>query len=256
MSLSREQFVEQVLGIVQAKFPLETIAMATQNFALTINGNIASLENLYRLTQLQPETLRRQAERWVVELLRAADAPDMSGNLKEVSERIYPMVVPEAGPLAGGGFTRPLVDGLCVAYAVDNDRTIAYVSAKRVEQWDVSPDELHDLALSNLSARSAEINAHAAQDEDGRVSLMLFQTMDGYDSSRLLLPSLHNRLREFLGSPFVAAIPNRDILLCFRDEPATMERLKPQIASDYQRMPHQITDRMLLVTLDGISLRD
>jgi hypothetical protein len=253
MGFSRQQFVKRVLEIVHTKFPLEKISLSPQPFSLNINGNTASLENLYRMAQLQPEQLRHQAERWVVELLRAADAPDTTANLDEVRERILPMILPDDGPLAAGAFSRPLVPGLAIAYAVDNDRTIAYVSGKRFEQWEISPDDLHELALTNLATRSAEINAHAAQDEDGRVSLMLFQTGDGYDSSRLLLPSLYHRLREYLGSPFAAAIPNRDILLCFRDDEATVDKLRPQVAADYQRMPHQITDKLLLITLDGIA---
>jgi hypothetical protein len=256
MSLSRQQFVHRVLEIVQAKFPLETIIPARQPFALSINGHVASLENLYRMIQLEPATLRYQAERWMVELLRAADAPDSTADLAEVRERVYPMVLADKGPLAKGAFCRPLVPGLSIAYAVDNDRTIAYVSESRVDQWSIEPDDLHELALANLSARSAEISAHAAQDDDGRINLMLFQTMDGYDSSRILLPTLYQRLREYLGSPFAAAIPNRDILLCFRDDPETIEKLKPQVTSDYRRMPHQITDKLLVVTLDGIAPRD
>ncbi|MGA2232524.1 MAG: DUF1444 family protein [Tepidisphaeraceae bacterium] len=256
MSLSRPQFVQRVLEIVKAKFPLEKIAAAEQPFSLSINGNVASLENLYRLAQLEPKTLRRQAERWIVELLRAADAPDTTANFSEVTDRVYPMILPEAGSLASGAFTRPLAPGLVIAYAVDNDRTIAYVSSQRFQQWGIGAEELHELALANLSARSAEINAHAAQDEEGRVNLMLFQTMDGYDSSRLLLPTLYQRLREYLGSPFAAAIPNRDILLCFRDDEQTVNRIRAQVAADYKRMPHQITDKLLLITLDGIAPRD
>ena len=68
--------------------------------------------------------------------------------------------------------------------------------------------------------------AEAAQDEEGRVNLILFQTMDGYDASRVLLPTLHDRLREYLGSPFAAGIPNRDILLCFRNDDETVARLR------------------------------
>jgi hypothetical protein len=71
-----------------------------------------------------------------------------------------------------------------------------------------------------------------------------------------LLPTLHEQLKEHLGSPFAAAIPNRDIMLCFRDEAETVERLAKQIAEDYQRMPHQVTDRLLLVTADGIAVRE
>jgi hypothetical protein len=253
MALSRQQFVQRVLRIAQTKFPLEKIAAAEQPFALNINGHIASLENLYRQTQLYPKTLPRQTERWVVELLRAADAPDTTASLERVSDRVLPMIVPEGSPLAAGAYCRPLVEGLAVAYAVDNDRTIAYVSRARFDQWGVGGDDLHELALENLTDRSTEICAQAAQDDDGRVNLMLFQTMDGYDASRLLLPTLYQRLSQYLGGPFAAAIPNRDILLCFRDDPETVDRLRPQVRSDYRRMPHQITDKLVLVTLDGIA---
>jgi uncharacterized protein YtpQ (UPF0354 family) len=107
--------------------------------------------------------------------------------------------------------------------------------------------------MHNLVSRSEAMSAHAAQDEEGRVNLILFQQMDGYDASRILLPTLHDRLREHLGSPFAAAIPNRDILICFRNEPEMLERLAEQIADDYRSMPHQVTDRLFLVTADGIA---
>ena len=80
--------------------------------------------------------------------------------------------------------------------------------------------------------------------------------MDGFDASRILLPTLHERLREHLGSPFVAGIPNRDILLCFRNDDETIDRLRDQIKHDYQSMPHQVTDKLMLVTPDGIAPRD
>jgi len=32
-----------------------------------------------------------------------------------------------------------------------------------------------------------------------------------------------------------------------------VERLKQQIADDYQQMPHQVTDQLFLVTADGIA---
>jgi Protein of unknown function (DUF1444) len=256
MGLSRQQFVQRVLEIVQAKFPLESIVATEQSFALSINGHVASLENLYRIAQLQPRGLRRQAERWVVELLRAADAPDAMADFAQIKDRLLPMILPEAGAASAAAFHRPLTPGLVIAYAVDYDRTIAYVPARRFMQWGVNAEQTHDLALSNLASRSAEISAHAAQDEQGQINLMLFQTMDGYDASRLLLPSLYQRLRPYLGGPFLAAIPNRDILLCFRDDAETVEKLRPQVAADYRRMPHQITDQLLLVTLDGIALHE
>jgi uncharacterized protein YtpQ (UPF0354 family) len=137
---------------------------------------------------------------------------------------------------------------------IDGDRTISYVTWAAMKRWNTDLDRLHERALANLVSRSESMNAHAAQDESGRINLILFQTLDGFDASRLLLPSLHDRLREHLGSPFIAAIPNRDILLCFRNEPITVESLRDQINSDYRTMPHQVTNKLLLVTADGIAL--
>jgi len=51
---SREQFVQQVIEIVRGKFPAAKVARAEQPFSLKINGQVASLENLYRSALLQP----------------------------------------------------------------------------------------------------------------------------------------------------------------------------------------------------------
>jgi hypothetical protein len=255
-SLSREQFSEQVVAIIRERFPLVKIAPGDGSFSLTVNGSIAPLENLYRVAILHPQELKHHVERWAVELLRAAEGtPDAAANYEDVKERILPMLMRVADEEAPGGglVTQPMVEGLVIAYAIDQDRTIAYLSKQRFDQWGITLEDLHQTAIDNLTTRSEAISAHAAQDENGKVNLILFQTMDGYDASRILLPTLHDRLREHLGSPFAAGIPNRDILLCFRDDPETVARLKAQIAEDYQRMPHQVTDQLLLVTPDGIA---
>ena len=124
---------------------------------------------------------------------------------------------------------QPLVQGLVVGYGIDNDRTISHVTRKRLQKWKIAIDELHEAAMENLTRGATAIAAHAAQDEQGNMELILFQTMDGYDASRVLLPDLNEKLREHLGSPFAAAIPNRDILLCFRNDEATVAHLRPQI---------------------------
>jgi len=256
--LSREQFIERLMEHVREKFPLVKLARSEAPFSLLVNGHVAPLENLYRVALLRPQDLDHHADRWMVELLRASEGtPDQGGDLEQLKDRILPMVLSATTTemRTSTMVTQPLIEGLIVAYAVDNDRTISYIPQAQFDAWRTTVDDLHELALNNLVARSEAINAHAAQDEQGRINLILFQTMDGYDASRILLPTLHDRLREHLGSPFVAGIPNRDILLCFRDDEETVPRLKEQIADDYRQMPHQVTDRLLLVTPDGIAPR-
>jgi uncharacterized protein YtpQ (UPF0354 family) len=256
--LSREQFIQRVIEHVRVKFPLVKLARGEQQFSMNVNGNLAPLENLYRVSLLRPEDLERHVDRWMVELLRAAEGtPDQSGEYEQIKDRILPMVLSAATTelKTDAMVTQPLIDGLIVAYALDSDRTISYIPRALFDEWKMSVDDLHAVAIKNLVAKSEAINAHAAQDENGAINLILFQTMDGYDASRILLPTLHERLREHLGSPFAAGIPNRDILLCFRDDEETVNRLKAQIAEDFRQMPHQVTDKLLLVTQDGIASR-
>jgi uncharacterized protein YtpQ (UPF0354 family) len=256
---SREHFLDHVVTHVKTKFPLVEIDKAKeQDFAVTVNGNVASLENLYRIILLQPERVDRHIDRWMVELLRASEgSPDQSAAFTDVKDRIMPMILAEkAIDHEGAMVSQSFLPGLRVAYALDNDRTIAYIPQVVFNSWGITLEELHQTALDNLISRSREIGGQAAQDEDGTINLVILQTLDGYDASRILLPSLHERLKRFLGTPFAAGIPNRDILLCFRNDEEMADRLKKQIGSDYKEMPHQISDRVLLVTADGIAYRD
>jgi uncharacterized protein YtpQ (UPF0354 family) len=255
---TRENFIQQVLQCVAERFPLVKIARGEQPFSMKVNGHVASLENLYRSVALHPDESRHQIERWIVELLRASEgSPDRTGSFEELKERILPMILSDKDAAAHKTTVmQPLIEGLQVAYAIDSDRTIAYIPEPHFESWGISRDDLHEAAIDNLVTRSEAMAAHAAQDEDGRVNLILFQTMDGYDASRVLLPTLHEKLREYLGSPFAAGIPNRDILLCFRNDDETVARLRDQIGEDHRKMPHGVTDKLLLITADGIAPRD
>src|SRR5579863_348859 len=94
--LTREKFVEQILKIVPERFPLVKMGRGNEPFTLHVNGNVVSLENIYRLAVLQPEEMRRHVERWMVELLRAAEgSPDRTGSYEELKERILPMILPD-----------------------------------------------------------------------------------------------------------------------------------------------------------------
>ncbi|MFT3786204.1 MAG: DUF1444 family protein [Tepidisphaeraceae bacterium] len=252
---NRDQFAQQVIEIVRKQFPLAKIARAPEPFSMRLNGRVVPLESLYRSYLLRPDAMEYQVQRWIVELIRADEGmPDKDASFEELSERVMPIVVSSDRPTVHPGvLTQPVCEGLNVSYVIDGDKTIAHIPSGQLERWKVDVDTLHETAMTNLLERSENIQAEAAQDEDGRVNFLLFQTSDGYDSSRILLPNLHERLREHLGSPFLAAIPNRDILLCFRQGTDSVERIKKQVAEDYLKMPHQVTDKLFLVTADGLA---
>jgi len=59
--------------------------------------------------------------------------------------------------------------------------------------------------------------------------------------------------RRPLGSPFLAAIPDRDTLVAFTDRPSLRRKIAKQVKKDYQRSAYPITPRIFLVTPDGIA---
>jgi uncharacterized protein YtpQ (UPF0354 family) len=254
--LSRADFMELVADLIGKRFPLIKLEKSEGDFALRLNGAWARLENLYRSCMQQGDDVTHLVERWVTEMLRASEgSPDQTASYEELKHRILPMVL-SAAPRDRSGpamVTQQLVDGLTVGYAVDSEHTIAYIPKVTFESWNITIDQLHETSIANLVTHSEDLPANAAADDNGRIALIVVQTKDGYDASRILLPDLHDRLREHLGSPFLCGVPNRDILLCFRNEPELLERMTRQIAEDYQTMPHQVSNRLFLLTPDGIA---
>jgi uncharacterized protein YtpQ (UPF0354 family) len=254
--LSREQFIEQVFDVVRKRFPLVKITRSAEPFSLRLNGRVVGLENLYRSAVQRQDESVHMIERWAVELIRAAEGtPDRNADFGDVKDRIMPVLLTaEHFEAAGDSMVgTPIIEGLYVAYVIDGDRTIAHIPGSQFSKWGVSLDDLHECAIENLVNVSQQLAADAAQDETGQVNLILFQKGDGYDSSRLLLPTLNERLRAHLGSPFLAAIPNRDILICIRYDSQILASVRAQVAQDFRTMPRQITERLFIVTADGLA---
>jgi len=253
---TRDQFARRVISLVRKRFPLVKIARASEPFAMKLNGRTSSLENLYRIALLRPDEVERHVNRWAIEMIRAAEGtPDEEAPFKSVSERVMPIVIAaEADELLSQGLAaQQIVEGLSVSYVIDGDRTIAHILLPQLDKWKIEIEELHEQAMQNLIDTSDELGAQVSTDEAGETGFILFQSEDGYDSSRLLLPELHNKLRSHLGSPFLAAVPTRDLLVCFRDRAATIAGLMPQVQDDYRTRPNQVTDRVFMITPDGIA---
>src|SRR5947207_7277328 len=124
--VTRDQFARTVIDVVRKKFPLVKITRAEESFLLRVNGHVASLENLFRVALLSPDEMQHNIERWAVELIRAAaGSPDDGAPYEDLKERILAMVTSQTAPepVMTKLHVTPLVPGLQVGYAIDNDRT-------------------------------------------------------------------------------------------------------------------------------------
>src|SRR5437588_12395330 len=98
----RDEFPAWVIKLVKAKFPLVKMSPAKDaTFAVTVNGHLASLENLYRIVTLRSDEAQTHVNRWIVELLRAGEGThDQEGSFDELKERLLPLVLPTEGAQA------------------------------------------------------------------------------------------------------------------------------------------------------------
>ena len=85
-------------------------------------------------------------------------------------------------------------------------------------------------------------------------NMIIQNKADAYNASQVLSPSFYRQARKFLGSEFLAGVPNRDFLLALSlSESQVIEKIQHNIANDYLNMDHPLTDQLLVVTADGVS---
>ncbi len=140
---------------------------------------------------------------------------------------------------------RPFSTRVNVAVVADFPTSYMYLRMTDVERWEVSADELFDLARDNLRKRSAQLAVNAT--ETGRNALMIVATGDGYDAARILLPELQQVFASRFGETFRVGIPNRDFLICWGldCDPGLHERVVSQIEKDHAERPYPLSSSVL-----------
>ncbi|NNJ10125.1 DUF1444 family protein [Chloroflexales bacterium ZM16-3] len=163
--------------------------------------------------------------------------------LLTVRDRELPMIV-----------YRPFLGDLMIAYVIGEGNRVAYINEQHLERWQISSYDLHEQAIINLRKRTDETGSYTATGE-GAQRLIIFNTQDGFDATRLLLPDLLAELRGQFPGHMVIGIPNRDFMILFSDaEHTILANVASQIDADATQKANGLTDR--LFTLDGGEVRE
>lgn len=140
--------------------------------------------------------LRRRAEE---PALFAELAGELRGKVPPVSpppfplvrDRIFPLLkrsvflpVPHGYAPENRIVRHPLDDDVCIAYVIEGQHKVTYVTEGMLPVWGVSGDALHDLALSNLRTRTS----HILDEIGGRRAE--YVSLDGFDAARALVAEL------------------------------------------------------------------
>jgi uncharacterized protein YtpQ (UPF0354 family) len=145
-----------------------------------------------------------------------AGAPRTADPRQEALDRIIPVVkavehessdaIPIDLPAEHSPISRPLAADLIVLYAEDFPDRFEFISKHRMEQLELTPDELHRLALRNLPNRLPEIQLH------GDSPCHMITCGGNFEATLLLHDGLWDAMGENLPGQPMAVVPARDLL--------------------------------------------
>lgn len=188
---------------------------------------------------------------------QVARAEEAAGGVEEswadVQSRLLPRLVgprflAEVNRRAGTQplFALPLVSGVHVMFLMGEQQRRRYVDRRELARWGQPPMRVLQRALANLAGKSKD--ARLLRFDADQAGVVVARTGDGLDSSRLLLPGLHEVLAPELGSPFAAAVPHRDALFaCSLRCPTSLRLLRDRASAEAASAAHPITPELLSV---------
>ena len=152
--------------------------------------------------------------------------------LNEVYERKLPMLA-----------YRLLAGELLVAYVIDEGDSVGYLNEGHLRMWNIGEVELHERALANLRAKAW--TPYPGVLGAGKGALMIFNSRDGYDAARIVLPELFAEFAARLPGTLVVGVPNRDFLIAFSDaNRRVFDQIAAQVATDAQTQAHALTAQL------------
>lgn len=215
--------------------------------------------NLFRRVQEDPGRRSALIGEFVKSLSFGGDDAPSAETLDAVRDLILPVPKPAAyfrfGSQGAGLVRRAWLGGLCVCFAIQGRKTLRFVLERDRERWGVAAEDLHVIALRNLGRRRFPEKFPADRPREGLV--ILLSSGSGMDASTILHPRLHEVFSPVLGSPFLAAIPDRATLaLIAPGDPALVARLAAQNREDFRRAAYPVSPVFFVVGPGGVCQHD
>ena len=254
-----EAFAERIADLLSDQFRNCTLEIIGP-MRLQIDEHIIELQDLYRAvhhSDLDDDDIQDYVDKFIIAVINAQHLMHMDLSLEIAKKRILPRIHAESFLQEQSEHVAhlPFVQHTDIVYLMEFDEVCMAVTEEHMVKWGTDLDDLDTLARENLAKFHPDLTIRVLQGEDGTAAM--FNVGDGYDASRLLLDSLHDKLAPEMGGDFLVAIPNRDVFIAFPLQPKEfVARLAKQVKRDYARLPYPITDKLFYVTLDGIAQWD
>ncbi len=257
----REEFARRIEELLTKIDLVEIRSRKGMDLQLRVHGvdTHINLENFFTTYHDAPGHL----EAVVQTMLRTLEGfhPDRSPHsFDDLRERVFPMLKPIALlttvrerqlPMLA---YRPFLASLIIAYVIDEPGSVAFINEDHLETWQIRDHELHEQALLNLRQRTLNATDYTMVGE-GDQQLFIFNSQDGYDATRILLPDLLEQWRTALPGNMVIGIPNRDFLIAFSDADRTiLSNIVQQIERDATGQAYSLTSQVFTLAQGEIRI--
>lgn len=258
--LSEREFQGRVYGLLEKSYAGRDITRGEDPFLIKMDQYELGLQNLYNRYQQDPVSgadLDSMLEEHFSIVISQLEKPDRinQSTWAEVKDRLRAQVAPREFLDRAPMVHKPLDEYTIVAYVIDSEASYSYVSEKAFANWSITRDTLHETAVANLDAISSEVSMQGSLEDDKFIAVL---QGDSYDAARLLIPAFRKFLASKLGSPFYAAIPNRDFLIAWsidNSETFTRESAK-QAEEDFNTLAYPLSPNVFLASEKEVRVAD
>jgi len=254
--MDEQQFTNYVTRYLNNNYKNLNVVSSTEPLLVETDTGSFGLQNIfnrYKLEQYSTELLDAELEKHFTEtisMLRGSKSAELEswGEARSlVRAQIAPVKYKEMFPI----IYTALDEYTLITYVIDAPGGYRYVTHDDVKKWGVQKEELDNEAILNLDGISKNIPIHISLETD---KLMMVQVMDGYDAARILLPAFRKFVESKLGSPFYAAIPNRDFLVMWSMKNTEQFNIstRSNVDGDFRSQPYPLSPNIFTVTENNI----
>lgn len=243
-----QAFLAELESLLRAHDGVEWLGMLPGRFAclLRVRGQETpvSLHELFRRGAAFPDKLPQAVAQLLAEIdevgLDQIDGHEFGGVAVDLMPQVRSLAwVEQQGRFGDSAIvSRRFGDDLAIVYVIDDPDSMTFVCRAHLKRWNRSVDDVHQLAMQNLRARS-EQGVPVAQ----KGAPMMLQTGDGYDASRVLLMPRDERV--------LVAMPDRDVLWVAIDEGQDLETLERKASAMAASASHPVSGSVYRLAEDG-----
>lgn len=243
-SMTEVQFQDYALKVLQQNFPEQKFQKSEDAKTIKTENMEINLHNLYRKYQLGNTSIE-------AEILNAHGGTDENKvfnkpiTWQEAKQKLRPKMNPkrnlEAAPKL---LHRVLTADLILTYVIDLGNFDQYLTTDIVSEWGKSEQEIQKHSFRNLEILSQKIVLETVGND-----IITLTTNDTYDSARILLPELQEKIQEKLGPDFRIGLPNRDFLIFWskRLDKNGVAKIEQQISDDFEKMPYSLSNKTFIL---------